>query len=88
MKWECSPLPSVTARSAMDTFGGVVGDGSMSSLTRVPVAVASAMVALTGLDRFRVNCSLSSYMVSPETAIRTILLVSPGAKVSVPTAGA
>ena len=87
MKWECSPLPSVMARSAMDTFGAVLGDESTSSLVMMPIAAASAMVAFDALDRFSVNCSLSSYIVSPTMATLTILLVSPGAKLSVPTVG-
>ena len=88
MKWECSPLPSVTEASAIDTFGGVAGVRSMSSLVMVPSAMPSAMVAFDALDRFRLNCSVSSTIVSPLMATRTILLVSPGAKVSVPTVGA
>ena len=71
----------------MDTFGGVVGEGLMSSLVMMPIAAASAMVAFVALDRFSVNCSLSSYIASPLMATLTILLVSPGAKLSVPTVG-
>ena len=87
MKWLCSPSPSATARSAMDTAGGVDGAVSTSSLTMVATPTPSPMTALTGAERFRVNCSSSSTMVSPVTATLTVLTVSPAANVRVPTVG-
>ena len=50
----------------------------------VPAPVASASVALTGLERPTVKVSSGSSSVSPLTGTVIVLLVWPGVKVSVP----
>ena len=57
--------------------------GGRSSSIIVPVPVALVIVALTGLERLTVKVSLGSLRVSPLTWTVTVLLVSPGLKVSV-----
>jgi hypothetical protein len=55
-----------------------------SSLTIVPVAVPTPIVALDGLDRVTVNSLVASTVASPTTLITIDLVVSPKAKVAVP----
>ena len=58
-----------------------------SSLTMVPVAVlAPGMRAAppVGAERASWNCSLGSMRLSPAIGMMMVLLVSPGAKVTVP----
>ena len=81
MKWACSPLPSVTARSAIDTFGAM--PAVFESVT-VPVAVAVVMVAPEGLDSVTVKVSLASTAVSARMGTLICWEITPGAKVSVP----
>ncbi|GCL48777.1 hypothetical protein NIES3804_03280 [Microcystis aeruginosa NIES-3804] len=51
----------------------------------VPVAVAVVMLApLVGLERMTVKFSFGSNVVSPRTLTVITLLVSPGAKLTVP----
>src|SRR5262249_20712812 len=57
--------------------------GGASSLTIVPTACPSAIVALTGPDRFTTNVSFASTTASPINWTITVLAVSPGANVSV-----
>ena len=73
-------LPSLTVASATER----AGNGAVSSLVMVPIAVPSAMVAPLGDERASVSVSLASTAVSPDTCTRTTLEVSPAAKVSVP----
>ena len=94
MKWACVPLPSFTARSAIDTFGSATGVTGVTGVTggvgmvagsvMDPAPEASVSVAPNGLDRVTVKVSLASAVASLLTMIATVLLVSPGAKVSVP----
>ena len=72
-------LPSVTAASVTDTVGG-------SSSRIVPTPVASLMFAFVGSLRLTTNHSVGSTRRSPLTSTVMVLLVSPGAKVSVPLA--
>ena len=58
--------------------------GVESSSMIVPVALATAIVALTGFDRRSVRVSLLSFVVSPTIWTLTIFDVCPGEKVSVP----
>ena len=60
-----------------------VTEGGASSSMMVPVPVAVVIVALTGLERLTVKVSFNSLRVSPCTWTLTVLLVSPGLKVSV-----
>ena len=71
-------LPSVTVASVIPT----VGDGSLSVI--VPIPLVSAIVAFVGPARFRLKSSSTSSSASPTTGTATLLLVSPGANVSVP----
>ena len=71
-------LPSVLVTSLMLMRG--------SSSTMVPTPWPSAMVALVGLLRLTKNVSFGSASRSPLTSTVMVLLVSPGAKVSVPLA--
>ena len=57
-----------------------------SSSTMVPTPWPSAMVALVGLLRLTTKVSFGSARRSPLTSTVMVLLVSPGAKVSVPDA--
>jgi hypothetical protein len=66
----------------------VVGPGSSSSSTMVTWAWPSAMVAPTGLVRFRRNISSASLAPSSSTVTVTCFDVSPGAKVTVVGASA
>ncbi len=59
---------------------------SVSSLTIVPVPVASPIAALDGLDRVRITVSSGSRVVSFSTVTVTVRLVWPGVKVTVPLA--
>jgi hypothetical protein len=70
-------LPSVTVASAIEI--------RTSSSAIVPVPLP-ATVAPAGFERLSVNVSAGSEVVSPLTRTVTVLLVSPGAKVSVPAA--
>ena len=75
--------PSVTVTSLMVTSGG-----GPSSLTMVPVAVASEMVAPTlGLVRVTVKFSSPSGPMSPSTLNVTVAVVSPLAKLTWPESG-
>src|SRR3954466_7230769 len=60
--------------------------GVVSSSRIVPLAVARAMVALTGFDTFTPSVSSFSFVVSPLTWTVMVLETSPGAKVNVPDA--
>jgi hypothetical protein len=55
-----------------------------SSLTIIPVAVPTPIVALVGDDSVTVNCLVASTVVSPTTLITIDFVVSPRAKVAVP----
>ena len=70
-------LPSVTATSLMDK------DGSASSSVIVMTPCASEIVAFDSPERFTVNLSSSSSVVSPRMPTETVFDVSPGEKVSV-----
>ena len=72
--------PSIALPSDMLTVGG----GSSSMI--VPVAVEAPSRAFVGFDRLIVNLSFHSYTESLVVDTRTVFLVSPGAKVSVPDA--
>ena len=48
-----------------------------------PTARPLAMAAFTGVDRVKKNASFGSGVVSPRMTTSTVLLVSPGAKVTV-----
>ena len=97
MKWACVPLASFTARSAIDTFGrttgviGVIGvtgvTGSVGVVARSvidPAPEPSTSVAPDGVDSVTVKVSLASAVASPLTMTAMVLLVSPGANVTVP----
>ena len=72
------PAFSVTVTSLIDRAG-------TPSLSRmVPTPWPSATPAFTAPDRLRENVSSSSSTVSPCTATVMVVLVSPGANVSVP----
>ena len=77
-----APWPSVTVAEPMETVG------APSSLVIVPVPVAVPSVAFVG----SLNCtgivSSASASVSPRTETVTVFVVSPAAKVSVPSASA
>ena len=61
-----------------------VGAGR-SSLTIVPTPWASVIVALpVAFERFTLNVSFGSTVVSPLTCTVTVCEVTPGAKVTVP----
>src|SRR5207247_10521146 len=64
-------LPSATATSLME----IVGGGSLSVM--LILAVPSLIRAFRGPDRFKVNDSSFSSIVSPIMGTGTILLVSP-----------
>ena len=83
LSWLVPLLPSVIEASPMASVGTTAG-GAVSSLTMVPTPVPSAMVALCGLLSTTLNCSLPSTSVSGVMAMLIVLLVSPGAKVTVP----
>src|SRR5436190_776331 len=70
-------VPSGWATSLMESAGWV------SSFWIVPVPTALAIVALVAPDRVTVKVSSGSNLVSPLTVTVMVLLVSPGAKVSV-----
>ncbi len=54
-------------------------------MTIVPTPWASAIVALpVALERFTLNVSFGSTVVSPLTCTVTVCVVTPGAKVTVP----
>ena len=76
--------PSATDGLSMESSG-------VSSSVMVPVASSvstlPAKCAFEGLDSRRTTVSLPSPSASPVTATATVLLVSFGAKVSVPPAG-
>ena len=55
-----------------------------SSFAIVPVPVQREIGAPLGLLRLTVNVSSGSFVVSPLTVTFTVLLVSPGANVTVP----
>ena len=57
---------------------------SLSSLTMVPTAIVSAIVAPLALERLTVKVSLPSASPSPLMSTWTSLEVSPAAKVTVP----
>src|SRR5207302_2089521 len=71
-------VPSGLTTSSMESAGWV------SSFWIVPVPVPLAIVALVAADRVTVKVSSGSNAVSAFTSTVTGLLVSPGAKVSVP----
>jgi hypothetical protein len=71
-------FPSVTVASAIEI------DTSSSEIVPVPLP---PIVAPLGFERPRVRLSLGSNAVSPWTRTVTVLLVWPGAKVSVPLFG-
>ena len=75
-------FPSVTVTSLIDS----VGVAAASSFRMVPNPWLMAIVALVGLLRFTKKVSSLSASVSPLTRTVTVLLVSPGLKVSVPDA--
>ena len=54
----------------------------------VTVAAASAMVALTGADRFTVNVLLGASTVLPTIGMTIDFVASPGLKVNVPDCAA
>ena len=85
LSWLVPLSPSVIEASPMASVGTTAG-GAVSSSTMVPTPVPSAMVALCGLLSTTVNCSLPSTSVSGVMAMVMVLLVSPGAKVTVPLA--
>lgn len=64
-----------------------VTTGAASLLMMVPMPEASAMVAPTAELRETVKVSFDSKMVSLITLSVMVLVVSPGAKVSVPERG-
>ena len=57
---------------------------SWSELLMVPVAVASAIRALTALESVSVMVSPGSSTASSSTGTETVFVVSPGSNVSVP----
>jgi hypothetical protein len=61
---------------------------ALSSLTMVPTAVPSLMVAFTGLDNVTAKASVASTAVSPATATVNVRIVAPGEKLSVPVVAA
>ncbi len=82
-------MPRAHTRTRIPRIGFPV----LSSVTRpeiepvslskiVPVPVPAPMVAFTGRDNTTVNVSLGSTRVSSTRLIRTVLDVSPGAKVT------
>src|SRR2546421_138298 len=71
-------VPSGLTTSSMESAGWVW------SFWIVPVPSALAIVALVAPDRVTVKVSLGSNSVSAHTSSVYFLLVSPGAKVSVP----
>ena len=75
-------MPSATATLPIEN------EGAASSLVRVPVAVAAAMLgvplASVALLIVAVSVSLASNTVSPVACTVKVLTVSPGLKVSVP----
>src|SRR5438132_918328 len=66
------------------TTSSMESAGWVSSFWIVPVPSALAIVALVAPDRVTVKVSSGSNAVSAHTSTVTGLLVSPGAKVSVP----
>ena len=76
--------PSATDGLSMDSSGA-----SSSSMAPLPSSVWAlpANCAFEGLDSRRITVSSSSRAASPLTVTAMVLLVSPGAKVSVPPAG-
>src|SRR5438132_686373 len=71
-------VPSGLTTSSMESAGWV------SSFWIVPVPVPLAIVALVAAERVAVNVWLGSSGVFVQSSTVTGLLVSPGAKVSVP----
>ena len=79
------PAASSTVRLLIETCGAPEG-ASLSMI--VAVAEARAMVALAlGEERFISNNSVPSATALSTTCTRTVLTVSPGAKVSAPETG-
>ncbi len=73
-------LPSLCETSLIVMF-----DAAASSLTIVPTPWASVIVALpVAPERFTLNVSFGSTVVSPLTCTVTVCEVTPGAKVTVP----
>src|SRR5438445_32711 len=66
------------------TTSSMESTAAASSFWIVPVPIALAIVALVAPDRVTVKVSSGSNAVSAHTSTVTGLLVSPGAKVSVP----
>ena len=73
-------LPSATETSSIDRVGAA------SSSVIVAWPDPSAIVALAGLDRVRVNPSLISSIRSPFTVMATVAVVAPAAIVRLPLA--
>src|SRR5437899_1492399 len=71
-------VPSGLTTSSMESMGWV------SAFLRVAEVTGLAIVALVAPDRVTVKVSSGSNAVSAHTSTLTGLLVSPGAKVSVP----
>ena len=71
--------------------GGALGEaphsGNLVALALAPDASAALSVALTGSLSARLKCSSGSATWSASSGISIVLLVSPGAKVSVPARG-
>ena len=82
--------PGVVALpSAKETLlMAIVGGAATSSLTIVPTALPSAMVAPVADDRASLSVSVASTAVSPETWMLTTFEISPAAKVSLPDCAA
>src|SRR6266496_2553180 len=75
------PVPSATEASPTVSAGG----GSSSTI--VPVALAVAIVAFTGVLIVAVTVSSGSSRASGTTGTSIVFEVSPGANVSVPLTG-
>ena len=69
----------------MAMVGSLPGVASTSLSAIVPTAVPSRIVAPLADDSCTVKLSVSSVTVSASTGMAKVLLVSPGAKVTVPT---
>ena len=83
--------PSVTTKLAVPAFSSMtmsctyrLGVASTVSLSTMVTRASLMMVALVGEDRSKAKCSSDSTEVSFLSSMRTILVVSPGAKFSVP----
>ena len=84
--WSRSSTCSTTCTAAVRPNRASSARGSGSRLRIVPVASPSLSLPLLGFDSCSVNVSLPSSCSSSSTATRTVLLLSPGATVSVPLA--